>query len=185
MCLVDRLKAEIPGIKTDELIRLDELAQTAVFTSQGVPFVLSGEEMLRDKKGVHNTYNLPDSINRIDWNNQKKYPQVLSYYKNLILLRKNHPAFRLGKADLVRQHLEFLPTSDCLVGFRLKDNAGGDSWKNIIVILNGNKVAREMEIPQGNYTVVCCGGKIDENGLKQVAGGKVMVDPQSALILHD
>jgi pullulanase len=57
MCLVDRLKASIPGITEDELIRLDLLAQTAVFTSQGVPFMLSGEELLRNKKGVHNSYN--------------------------------------------------------------------------------------------------------------------------------
>ena len=107
MCLVDRLKASIPGISTDEIIRLDLLAQTAVFTSQGVPFMLSGEEMLRDKKGVHNSFESPDSINHLDWDNLKKYPQVFQYYKNLIQLRKNHPAFRLGSASLVRKHLVF------------------------------------------------------------------------------
>ena len=107
MCLVDRLKTELPGIATDELIRLDLLAQTAVFTSQGVPFMLSGEEMLRDKKGVHNSFESPDSVNHLDWQNLQRYPQVFDYYKNLIALRKNHPAFRLGKADLVRKHLTF------------------------------------------------------------------------------
>ena len=56
MCLVDRLKASIPGIQQEELIRLDLLAQTAVFTAQGVPFMLSGEELLRDKKGVHKNH---------------------------------------------------------------------------------------------------------------------------------
>ena len=69
MCLVDRLKASVKGITPDELIRLDLLAQTAVLTSQGVPFLLSGEEMLRDKKGVHNSYESPDSINHLDWDN--------------------------------------------------------------------------------------------------------------------
>ena len=49
MCLVDRLKASVKDITIDELIRLDLLAQTVVLTSQGVPFLLSGEEMLRDK----------------------------------------------------------------------------------------------------------------------------------------
>ena len=56
MCLVDRLQSSIPGITTEELIKLDLLAQTAVFTSQGVPFMLSGEELLRNKKGVHNSF---------------------------------------------------------------------------------------------------------------------------------
>lgn len=185
MCLTDRLRASIPGITTDELIRLDMLAQTAVLTSQGVPFILSGEEMLRDKKGVHNSYNSPDSINRLDWNNMERYPQVMDYYKNLTRLRRNHPAFRLGSADLVRRHLEFLPTQPGLVAFRLKDYAGRDDWRNIIVILNAAKQQRKVTIPQGNYTIVCHEGKIDENGLSTFSGSEATVSAQSALILHD
>lgn len=187
MCLVDRLKASIPEVVYDKdaLIRLDELAQTAVFTSQGVPFMLSGEEMLRDKKGVHNSFNSPDSINHLDWNNLTAYPQVFQYYSRLIRLRKNHPAFRLGNADLVRKHLEFLPVQDCLVAFRLKDHAGGDKWNNIYVILNANSSLRTVNIPKGNYTIVCANGDINEAGLGQMEGGEVMVDAQSALILHD
>ena len=199
MCLVDRLKASIPSLtdknipekeRTAELIRIDQLAQTAVFTSQGVPFILSGEEMLRDKKGVHNSYNSPDSINHLDWNNLQRYPQLFTYYKNLIQLRKNHPAFRLATGDKVRQHLEFLPAvnskdvkQDCLVGFLLKELQGIDAWKTIVVIYNFNKEAKEMAIPEGNYTIACCNGTIDEAGLGEVSGKEVLVDGQSALIL--
>lgn len=184
MCLTDRLRASIPGITEPELIRLDELAQTAVFTSQGIPFILCGEEMLRDKKGVHNSFNSPDSINHLDWTNLQKYPQVFDYYKNLIQLRKNHPAFRLGSANEVIKHLEFISSPTSVIGFRLKDNAGGDAWNNIIVILNGNKESKEVEIPEGKYTVVCCDGVINEQGMEQIEGGKVLVDGRSALILH-
>lgn len=199
MCLVDRLKASIPSLtdknipekeRTAELIRIDQLAQTAVFTSQGVPFILSGEEMLRDKKGIHNSYNSPDSINHLDWNNLQRYPQLFTYYKNLIQLRKNHPAFRLATGDKVRQHLEFLPAvnskdvkQDCLVGFLLKDLQEIDAWKTIVVIYNFNKEAKEMAIPEGNYTIACCNGAIDEAGLGEVSGKEVLVDGQSALIL--
>lgn len=199
MCLVDRLKASIPSLtdknipekeRTAELIRIDQLAQTAVFTSQGVPFILSGEEMLRDKKGVHNSYNSPDSINHLDWNNLQRYPQLFAYYKNLIQLRKNHPAFRLATGDKVRQHLAFLPAvnskdvkQDCLVGFLLKDLQGIDAWKTIVVIYNFNKEAKEMAIPEGTYTIACCNGTIDEAGLGEVSGKEVLVDGQSALIL--
>ena len=100
MCLVDRLQASIPGISKAELIRLDLLAQTAVFTSQGVPFMLSGEELLRSKKGVHNSFESPDSINQLDWQNKERYPQVFKYYSDLIALRKHHPAFRLADTSL-------------------------------------------------------------------------------------
>ena len=185
MCLVDRLRTSIPGISEDELIRLYELAQTAVFTSQGVPFMLCGEEMLRDKKGVHNSFNSPDSVNHLDWNNLKEYPQVFSYYKNLIKLRKNHQAFHMAKSDDVRRCLEFIPTQACVVAFMLKDNAGGDRWNNIVIILNGNKQAVDVSVPQAKYTVVDCDGIIDESGLKVIEGNAVTVNPQSALIMHN
>jgi len=183
MCLVDRLKASVPGIQMDELIRLDLLAQTAVFTSQGVPFMLSGEELLRDKKGVHNSFESPDSINQLEWGNKELYPQVFEYYKNLIALRQHHPAFRLGNADLVRKHLEFLDAPEGTVAYRLKNYAGRDDWRDIIVILNANKADTEVAIPEGNYTIVCCDGVINEQGLGTLKGSKALVDAQSALIL--
>ena len=101
MCLTDRLRASIPYIGDDELIRLDLLAQTAVFTSQGVPFILAGEEMLRDKKGVHNSFRSPDSINRLDWNNLKRYPQVFdltceSFFVNTSVCTVLHGFCRRG-----------------------------------------------------------------------------------------
>ena len=185
MCLVDRLKASVPGITQDELIRLDLLAQTAVFTSQGVPFMLSGEEMLRDKKGVHNSYNSPDSINHLDWSNLEKYPQVFKYYKDLIALRENHPAFRLGNADLVRKHLEFINAPKGVVAFRLKDYAGRDDWRNIIVILNSTRQQQQINVPQGYYDVVCREGVINEKGIDLIIGNQVFVAPQSALIIHN
>ena len=195
MCLVDRLKASIPSLKSsdgklsngqmDELIRLDLLAQTAVFTSQGVPFMLSGEELLRNKKGVHNSYESPDSINQLDWQNKVRYPQVFKYYQDLIALRKNHPAFRLGDAHLVRKHLEFLKTPQGVVAFRLKDYAGRDDWRNIIVILNVNRETATVDIPKGMYVVVCQDGKIDEQSTNKIFGRRTTVGPQSALILHD
>ena len=185
MCLVDRLKASIPGITTDELIRLDLLAQTAVYTSQGVPFMLSGEELLRDKKGVHNSFESPDEINHLDWSNKAKYPQVFDYYKSLIALRQHHPAFRLGNADLVRKHLEFLDMPEGLIAYRLKNYAGRDDWRDIIVILNAGKTDQEVTIPEGTYTVVCCDGQINEQGLGTLQGPKAVVDAQSALIIHN
>lgn len=185
LCLVDRLKASIPGIGTDELIRLDLLAQTAVFTSQGVPFMLSGEEMLRDKKGVHNSYISPDSINQLPWDNMQKYPQVFAYYQGLIALRKAHPAFRLGSAELVRKHLEFLPVGEGLVAFRLKDNAGGDAWRDIYVVLNANKYACMVDVPEDAYTSVVAAGKVNLDGIRSTTTSKLEVPAQSALIVHN
>ena len=185
MCLVDRLKSSIPGISDDELIRLDLLAQTAVFTSQGVPFMLSGEELLRSKKGVHNSFESPDSINQLDWKNQQRYPQVFKFYQDLIALRKHHPAFRLGDAHLVRKHLEFLDAPKGVVAFRLKDYAGRDDWRNIVVILNANREQVAVSLPKATYTIVCQNGAINEASTDKLSGHRAQIAPQSAMILHD
>lgn len=185
MCLTDRLRATMPYITDDELIRLDLLAQTAVLTSQGVPFILSGEEMLRDKKSVHNSFRSPDSINRLDWNNLKRYPQVFDYYAGLIALRKAHSAFRMGKAEEVRKHLEFVDAPKGVVAFRLKDNAGGDAWRNIYVVLNSQKTPQNVKVAEGSYTKVVANGKVNADGLGLISGSTLTVAPQSALIVHD
>lgn len=185
MCLTDRLRATMPYITDDELIRLDLLAQTAVLTSQGVPFILAGEEMLRDKKGVHNSFRSPDSINRLDWNNLKRYPQVFDYYAGLIALRKAHPAFRMGKADEVRKNLEFVDAPKGVVAFRLKNNAGGDAWQNIYVVLNSQKTPQSVKVAEGSYTKVVANGKVNAEGLGLISGSTLTVAPQSALIVHD
>lgn len=185
MCLVDRLRASIPGLGTEELIRLNKLAQTMVFTSQGIPFIFAGEEVMRDKRGVHNSFESSDLINAIDWNRKLVFADVYQYYRSLIALRKNHPAFRMGNADLVRKHLEFIPTEGSnLVAFCLKDHANGDSWKDIIVIFNSNREAKTVNIPAGNYTVVCNEGRISESGISKVKGSTVTVPAQTALVMH-
>ncbi|MFC2318309.1 MAG: type I pullulanase [Segatella oulorum] len=184
MCLVDRLRASVPNLTPEMLVRLDCLAQSVVMLSQGVPFMLSGEEMLRDKQGVHNSYQSPIEINALPWQNLQRYPQVFTYYQRLIALRRHHPAFRLGNANLIRQHLSFLSTQPNLVGFMLTGHAGGDVWNNIIVVFNANNEAREVTVPKGRYTIVASNGTINETGWGSVETDHLWVDAHSMLIAH-
>ena len=184
MCLVDRLRASVPNLTPEMLVRLDCLAQSVVMLSQGVPFMLSGEEMLRDKQGVHNSYQSPIEINALPWQNLQRYPQLFTYYQRLIALRRHHPAFRLGNANLIRQHLSFLPTQPNLVGFMLTGHAGGDVWNNIIVVFNTNNEVREVIVPKGRYTIVASNGTINETGWGSVETDHLWVDAHSMLIAH-
>ncbi len=185
MCLVDRLRASIPDLTDDELIRLDLLAQTAVLTSQGIPFLLCGEEMLRTKQGVHNSYNSPDDINHLEWGNLQRYPQVFSYYAQLIAMRKAHRAFRLGTAELVRDNVTFLPTTDNVIAFTINGTAVDDPWHTVIVALNATRDEQTIAIPNGTYTVVCRDGTINLDGINTLSGTSVTIPRQSAIILHD
>ena len=113
------------------------------------------------------------------------HKDVFEYVKGLIAMRKAHPAFRMGDADMVRRQLEFLPVKNTnVVAFILKDNANGDSWKNIIVALNSRAEPVKLDIPSGKYTVICKDGKINMKGLGQVSGDELMVPARSAMIIH-
>ena len=210
MCLRDRLTATLPGASEAELLRLDKLGQTVVFTSQGIPFIYAGEELFRTKQGVHNSYNSPDAINAIDWSFKTRYADLYDYYRGLIALRKAHPAFRLGEADLVREHLEFLDAPDGVVAWRLTGHAGGDPCEEIVVVINSRKEAVSVTVPgqgssdsasgnsgtgspsSGNtvpttdthsYTVYCRDGRISVDGLGTLSGPVLTVGPQQALIV--
>lgn len=100
-------------------------------------------------------------------------------------MRKSHPAFHMGTAELVRNNLTFLPVKQKnVVAYKLDGKAVGDSWNNIIVILNSNTKAVSVPVEQGNYTVVVADGKVDLNGMRQAKGKTVKVSPQSALIMY-
>lgn len=185
MCLVDKLKESKPAGTTDEeLVRFNKLAQTIVYTSQGVPFIYAGEEIYRNKKGIHNTYQSPDSINQIDWDFKTTNKDVFTYYQGLIQLRKTHPAFRIPTAEMIQQHLKFIDVKQAnVIAYTLSDHVNGESWKDILVILNGNRNAVSIEIPQGEWNVICHDGLINLNGIKQIKTSSFTIAPSSASIL--
>jgi pullulanase len=185
MCLVDKLKESKPANATDdELKRFNKLAQTIVFTSQGVPFMYAGEELYRNKKGIHNTYQSPDSVNQIDWNFKTTHKDILDYYKGLIALRKAHAAFRIPTQELVQQHLRFLDIDvPNVVGFVLTGHVNNEAWKDILVIYNGNRTAKRVNIPAGPWSVICNDGKIDLKGISQIGDTTFTVAASSASIM--
>ncbi|WP_295794431.1 type I pullulanase [Mucilaginibacter sp.] len=183
--LFDRLKISNPGASEADLIKMDKLANAIVLTSQGVSFLHSGVEMLRTKQGVANSYNSPDSINQIDWSRKAKYKAVFEYYKGLIALRKNHPAFRMPTTKMIQVNLKFIDTGDAgVIAYQISNNANGDKWKNILVVLNGNASAKTVKLPAGKWTIVADGNVVNEKGVKQIAGKDLALAATSAYVLH-
>ncbi|MDR0872356.1 MAG: type I pullulanase [Prevotellaceae bacterium] len=178
-CLTDKLRTVLPKASEKELLAIDKLAQTIVLTSQGVPFIFAGEEIFRNKKGVHNSYNSPDSINLIDWNYKTTYRDLFDYYKNLIALRKAHPAFRMTTAKDIQDNLQFLETDKNVVAYIINNNANGDAWKNILVVFNGNRTPVSYTLPSGKWNAVCLDGKIDLKGIA-TKSGKINISASSA-----
>jgi len=182
--LFDRLKISNPTATEADLIKMDKLANAIVLTSQGVSFLHSGAELLRTKQGIANSFNKPDSINQIDWSRKAKYKAVFDYYKALVALRKNHPAFRMPSTQMIQQNLKFLETGEPgLISYQIGNNANGDSWKNVLVIFNGNSGSKAVKIPAGNWTLVADENTVNEEGIKSGITGTITVNGTSANIL--
>ena len=184
-CLRDRLE-EATDATEQERLKLVKLAQTAVYTSQGIPFIFNGEELYRHKQGVKNSYNQPDSINAIDWTYKTKYSDLVKYYSELAAIRHAHPGFCLGDADLVREKLQFIEVDDpCVVAFRISGLEGIDAAKSLTVVLNGSKKNVKVEIPQGNYVVLAQNGFADADGIGAYSGSYCAAGATSATILAE
>lgn len=184
LMLTDKLAKSLPDESVADRQRAHKLAETIVFTSQGTPFMFAGEEIFRDKKGVHNSYKSPDSINAIDWTLKHDNAELFNYYRELIKLRKSHPAFRMTTAEDVARNLVFDNVNESnLISYSLKNHANGDEWKEIKVVFNGGNESKTVKIAGGEWLVIARDGKLVADGFDRIKGGKITVEPRSALIL--
>ena len=185
-CLRDRIDVSAIGETEETKIRMNKLAQTAVLVSQGMTFLYGGEELYRTKKGIDNSYQSPDSINTIPWENKEKYADLVEYYRQMIAIRRAHKGFRLGSSELVKEHVEFLDTeNESLIIYRINNLEEFDSAKSLTVLLNGSAKQAKAEVPEGTYTVLAHDAQVDISGLGQIQGTQVVVEPYSATILAE
>jgi pullulanase len=103
LILMDKLYKSLPNRSANDYDRLSRLAFMLLLTAQGVPFLHEGTEFMRDKKGVHNSYNSPDAINAIDWEDKVKHRSFFTYVRGLIALRKKYRHFRLPTSSEIRK----------------------------------------------------------------------------------
>lgn len=153
--LWDRLKISNPADSRAARERMQRLALGIVMTSQGIPFIHAGAEFCRTKGGDENSYKSPDKVNAIRYNEKRTHAETVNFVRNLITMRKAHPAFRLGSTAAVNEHLRFEDANleDNLVVYRIQD-APGDAWSDILVVLNGNDTAKRVELPEGDWKTV-------------------------------
>ncbi|MCK9204178.1 MAG: type I pullulanase [Bacteroidales bacterium] len=181
--LYDKLKISRPDASEKDIIRMDKLANTIVLTSQGIPFLHAGVEMKRTKGGVDNSFNKPDSVNQINWDWKYENRELVDYYKDLIALRKAHPAFRMPTQDMVMKNLVFLPANDPqLVAYQLKDHANKDNWDQIIVAFNGSDQEKNVILPNGVWKIALQNYQFLHD--TKTCSASVSIAPCSAMIMY-
>lgn len=188
--LWDKLSVSCPEASEEKKKAMNRLCAAIVFTSQGVPFIQAGEEFLRskplpEKKGfAENSYNMPDEVNSIKWDNIHEYPDMIAYYKGLMELRKAHPVFRMQSEAEMTQNLCFLSdTPENVVAYLLKGKGADDTPENILVIFNGNDEEILYNLPEGKWKILVDDKTAGADG-KKIISEKTDVEPLSALVLE-
>ncbi len=185
LTLTDKLRKSMTDSDDSERMRAAKLAQTIVFTSQGTPFMFAGEEVFRDKHGVHNSYCSPDSINAIDWNLKHFNADQFNYYRELIALRKAHPAFRMTSATDVANNIKFdNVTTDNLISYSILNHANGDEWKEIKLIFNGADNDTQIKLAKGEWLVIAYDGNINHQGLSTPNGDQMILKGGNTTLPH-
>lgn len=166
----------------EDRIKMNNLCASVVYTSQGIPFILSGEEILRSKGGDSNSYKSSDEVNGIKWDEMNT--EVFEYYKGLIEFRKAHAALRMTTAEDVEKYLAFIDDVPAnVVAYTVDGAANGEIADQLLIIYNANKEEVEINIPEGEWKVCINGEEAGTKVLSTVSGGKVKVSPISCMAL--
>ena len=160
----------------DVITRMQRQANNIVLTSQGIPFLHAGIEMMRTKPCVmpdsgevtcdpqelfdHNSYRSPDEVNQIDWNWKVDYNDTYEYHRSLIHLRQSKDVFRLSTSGAITDAMTVMSPETGLIAYALEDP--NDEWRTILMIHNAGDQSRDFDLPAGEWNVVATTDEIGE-----------------------
>lgn len=177
--LWDKIALSFKEASVAERTKMHELAYAIVLTAQGASFLHAGTEFLRSKNGEENSFDKGDMVNGIDWDLKTKNNATYQFIKNLVLIRRAHPSFRMQTAQQIATHLNFENNQpDGIIAYTINGAAVGDTWKKIWVAYNGSQTPQTLTLPAGNWKV-----GLSSNGSSKL-DNKFTLAGSSAVILY-
>ena len=152
------------------LEKMNVLANSVIFTSQGTSFMLAGEEFLRTKQGNENSYNASYAVNELDYSLKIDHPAMMESYKKLISLKQSFGGLWLDKDH--NEAISVNTTSDgSMISYKLNDglqeyyiiHANGLQANNVVNLsdytlywstLHGSTKVLSAETAIGQYETV-------------------------------
>ncbi len=177
--LRDKLALSCPDADESTLKEMHRLALLIVLTSQGIPFLHAGTEMLRTKHGVENSFESGDGVNAIDWDMKTKNEDLFRFVRTILYMRRAHPSFRMTSSADIQKNIRFLDTQDGVVAYTINGGAVGDTWKKILVVLNGSGSSQQVPSPKGKWKVFVSNNRTVKN---VHAGDSIMIKPHAGSV---
>ncbi len=130
------------GLKAEQIIPAAIFSLEVVLLSEGVPFIHAGEEFLRTKEGVENSYNAKDIINKIDYTRRNKYIDIVNTVRDLISIRKEYKSLRFNSYKQINQYVHPL---DGLKRENLPLLLLEDEKYNLLLVIKNNDAEQNVK----------------------------------------
>ena len=172
---------------SDELyIRQNMLAGVLIMMSLGIPFMLAGEEFARTKKGDHNSYKSPDSVNSLNWTRSIIYKELADYYRGLIKIRKAFSPLRDSTTKAVND--SYIVYNGRLISLTIR-NEKEDEWQMLSVIVNNSDTACQAQIKSqydlpDRWYIIADAATASDKAITEYDSAD-LVPPHSAMIIVD
>jgi pullulanase len=173
----DKLIACLPDAEDSLRMKYHRLATSIVLLSQGIPFLHSGQEFFRTKKGDGNSYRSPDPINQLDWDRKIIYKENVKYIKGLIQIRKSLSSFRMRTSAEIRANIRQLPLAAPMLGYLFNRE------NDVILLINPSSKKQAISIPEGDWAVLADHEQAEISSKKILHGGEVLIEPVSINVL--
>ena len=180
LTLYDKLLRSNPNDSEEVRVKRHTLATSIVLLSQGVPFIHGGQEFLRTKEGVANSYQSPDEINQFEWERLTTFQQSVAYVRGLIALRKSEYLFRLHTHEEIDAHFTTLSENFNIVAFALENEE-----KKYIIVFNANRSDTIFRIEKGKYAILVEDNQVFlERKAEAILMDKILVKAHTTTVLY-
>lgn len=183
LIIYDKFKKTFPNMAEEDIVKLNKLAFSIVFTAQGIPFFHAGNEFLRTKHMDHNSYKSNTSLNAIDWSLKEKNSEFYNYFKDLIHLRKKHDEFRLCSEDEIKERIKFFHYKKCenVIVYTIKTE---DNF--LLIVHNANFFSAFLDEKDLEFHIKNCYNEIKgEIFISTILDNNGMVRKRKYISLHD
>ena len=163
----------------------NKLSAAIYMSCQGRVFIYSGEEYLRTKNGEHNTFNMPIGLNKMDWELTEKNKDMISFYKELIGLRKEMTGL-CDKSYAARDNITTFVKEEGLLGVKVANKETSlvkPVYKEALIIFNANKEEKTVTLPEGKYKLLINTVKKNNERDDILVSDKIKINGITALFL--
>lgn len=187
LCLYDKLVDSVYGNdeyrkRHEDLIAMNKLSAAIVITSQGIPFMLAGEEFARSKDGDENSYASSREENMLDWSSLDNYSDLVEYYRGLYKIRSSFAALSDSTAMTANNITSIENPPSGVTGYIINNTESG-KWNKMCMIFNGGDKEQNVSV-DGEWIILA---NDETAGLRNLgaASGNVNVPAHSAVIMTD